>query len=268
MSYCMKCGSRMPDEAIYCSVCGAEMNNPATLAIIPDREMQTQDDQLLEPFQKSLIERRREILETEKLVRYFSQKKYLFDEYDGKCGDLLRLKKGVSKIHIMLGSICLGIGFLILLVTVIIWSTLRFEIAYTTLSQGGPLFFVGGIFLVFGVIEYVMHLSKQLKLKNEAHALENRLRAIGGELNDYYKGYNACQVGFEYTNPAVLQKIGYVLRMGRADSIKDALDILIEDARKTNMPEFERQKELMEILSPKGSDASALYNAVIFLHYV
>lgn len=60
-------------------------------------------------------------------------------------------------------------------------------------------------------------------------------------------------LGYEYTNPYILQSIRKVLCSGRADSIKEALNVLINDA---GMDEMQLQLDLAARASVIGAETA------------
>lgn len=107
--------------------------------------------------------------------------------------------------------------------------------------------FVSGVLKMFGIS------LNSIKANKEIRKNTSRLCEIEGELEEHYRAYGTCIVGYEYTNPYILQSIRKVLCSGRADSIKEALNVLINDAR---MDEMQLQLDLAARASVIGAETA------------
>ena len=62
-----------------------------------------------------------------------------------------------------------------------------------------------------------------------------RLVELADELHTHFVNFGYCPIGEEFTNPAILSKISENLRTGRANNITDAINIMFDDAHKSQM---------------------------------
>jgi hypothetical protein len=95
-----------------------------------------------------------------------------------------------------------------------------------TRDFGRSLFF--GPTLLLMIIEY-------FRSKKNKKRLEAQISEIQGALTPYYRAYMDCPVAFEYSSPAYLAELIRLMESGRADSIKEAINIAIDDNHKRNL---------------------------------
>lgn len=203
MAFCSNCGARVPENANYCSVCGESFRKNPNI----QKEM---GNGMVDGY----FSRMRDMEEVQKMLLYFSQRK---KEYE-KCE---RLRK---KIHIY--SKKYPPAWFILFCVLLGGFAGRYALAALTcgymdmLGIGMAIMF--GLFIV-GLLLEKLHLRCRLK-KVKKYSL--RINEIEEKLFLYYKGYENCVIGFEFSNPHTLACIYSMLSRGEVNSIADAVKIL------------------------------------------
>ena len=79
-----------------------------------------------------------------------------------------------------------------------------------------------------------------------------RINELAQELTQHFRAYGYCPVGPEYTNPSILQQIMSVIQSGRAETPKEAINVLLDDAHKSSM-------EFAAMLTARNAQAAAEY---------
>ena len=79
---------------------------------------------------------------------------------------------------------------------------------------------------------------------NKINMLTKKKEAIAKELAEHYVLYENCPLGIEYTNPVDLYIMQSIILQGRADTIKEALNIYINDMRVEAMQEELRRTRI------------------------
>ena len=186
--------------------------------------------------------RQAEIDEVNKMINYFSRVNDKYAEYENVC---VRLdpKNKQKKVGLLVWGIILSVV------------GLEMAVAIKALSAVGIMLLLGGIAMIIG---FAASSSSRSSNYDEAYAKFSRL---SDELYRYYQGYGPCLVSAEYTNPSNLRAIRDTISSGRADSIKEAVNILVEDAHRNNMEAFARQTAISSAAAARGAKASAIFSA-------
>ena len=91
------------------------------------------------------------------------------------------------------------------------------------------------ILLLPGAAMIVGGILMQVKnRKNYAYYQEEYAR-LSQELYAYYMAYPNCPVGPEFSNPDILEAIISVIQSGRADTVKESINLLLNDAEMEEM---------------------------------
>lgn len=199
--FCGRCGATVSEGSAFCSNCGANIN-----AIAQAQAFQAQKQAL----------RQSEMTALEQAIAYFGQKRYLYEAYDRISASVIKYARGAKK-------------------SLIIWGAIN--------SVFGALFLLGGsemripalIFLVPGTAMIIGGILMQINNKRKSAYYSNEFFSIASELTDYYNAYPNCPVGAEFSNPEVLQKILSVLKSGRADTVKESINLLITNSKRAEM---------------------------------
>lgn len=230
--FCNNCGSQVPDGASFCNNCGASIAGAA--------QAQMQQFQ----NQKNAV-RQSEIASLEDAIAYFGQKRDLYNEYDLVSELVIDFARGAKKSLLVWGIIISALGVLMLL--------------------AGPEAFAGALLFIFpGAAMIVGGILMQVNNKKKYAYFSSEYTRISAELTDYYNAYPNCPVGAEYSNPEILESILGVLRSGRADTIKESINLLISDAERSEMQATMQAIEAYTAKTSASASTAAFFAAANF----
>lgn len=209
--FCQHCGKPLPDGAAFCPACGGGISAPAT-----DYQAQKQ------------AVRDSEIAALRDAIRYFSEKKPQYDRHDAVQERFIHYARGTNNVLIILGAFFLVIGVIL----IVFFTPLRPSVTDLPILIAQFLTAIPGeAMLVIGIILKIIYRRKYVRYYAEYTQLAE-------ELHEHYLAYDNCPVGQEYTNPAALLALLGILQSGRADTVKDAFDILLVDLNRRRVDEF------------------------------
>ena len=244
--YCVNCGKEIGEQN-FCQHCGAQIGNASvgekvsceaavataapmpscapTYVAYPDRMQQRQD----------------ELQVLQKLVAYFSLKSPQYNEYDNVALWIDVLRRGVSSAALIWGIILLGIVTPIM--SVVAMPSYDYDLMLGNMvkeSNPGATVTVY-ICLIVGVLLIASYIFQRIRNKKRLAQAVDRYCELNEELYAHYCGYANCPIGPEYINPANLQVVIQTIQSGRADTIKEALNILVEDAHRARMEDLSQK---------------------------
>ena len=239
---CPRCGNSNKDDSKFCTSCGAALNEVSTLSFSQDAGLQSNNTVNMRYNVRSS-----EMNEVDRMINYFSQKNDLYAEYESLCARLdPRFKK--KKVGLLVLGIIAGIiGFYVAVFGISLKSagTIGF----------GVLMIAGGAVMIFGFI-------RSSSARNENYSKTySRFDEVSNELYNHYLNYGPCLVSAQYTNPSNLRIILDTIRSGRADTIKEAVNILVEDAHRNNMEAIARENAIASANAARGAAAAAVFSA-------
>lgn len=237
--FCNQCGKQNPDGVQFCHSCGAPLAANSNVAM-----------------QQRQQNRNAEMEELQRMIYYFSQNGAMYEEYDRVCAALDRTAKGKRHALLVWGIIISSIGLLILSM-VLPMGLSRGSDYYAAIAIAAFPFLIGQAMIV-GYIVYAVNFNKK------AAQLYQRYDELSFALIENYKAYGYCAVGPEYTNPSNLTAILNTIRSGRADSIKEALNVLVNDAYRNNMQQLAAQTARSAAAAARGAKAGAVFSAANF----
>ena len=166
-------------------------------------------------------------------------KQQQYDEYDHCIDEIERLSKPNARVNAKVGVdgsllLILGIVFtaIFYLVTVICAFQKLWGIAVGTFC----FLLVSVIVLIIGArLKYrknrILRETRLARLKET----EDKFDSIAKELYQHYVNYGYCPTSPSYTNPKILEKIRENIWNGRADTIKESINLLHQDAHNSEM---------------------------------
>lgn len=239
MKNCWSCGAQLDDGAGFCSRCGS---NQTAVGVQPNNygNMQPARD-------TTMVTRINAMQELGNVYNYFLQKLDLYNEYDAINYKIQCLEHSSDlKVLLIFGIILAFPGALML-----------------GLSSGiniiARVFFA--LFFFWPLILYCVLITKN---KSKIQSMLKRLGVIANELTRHYNAYGYCPIGPEYSNPAIIDGIMRIIRSGRADTIKEALNVMLNDAHKTTMELAAMQTANSARSAAAGATAAAVFNAASF----
>ncbi len=268
MPFCSSCGSVINEGNKFCSKCGAPtgvqtISNPTTMG-------------------QQEITRKESLNELDRMIKYFSQKQDKYDEYDA-CNErisFLSNPKTTVRVNVMGGKPLKIIGIIMMAgclpVTIFIFFFIANEFGLNLIGTDiGVVVFVvvlmlvllaGGTLLVLGILKNSSYMSEQRKQKAIQLAdTQKRLDELGNELIAYYQAYGYCAVSSSYTNPKILATIRDTVWSGRADTIKEAINVMIQDAHYSEMELQATLTANSAASAARGAKAAAFFSAANFV---
>lgn len=245
--YCPKCGTQIEDGSSFCISCGSKIT-----VIASNQETQ---HNYVSPLEQRINIRKSECEEIEKMIPYFSQKQDTYDEYDKTCAQLKPVFSTLITITLTLGIVSLAIGSLTLLIS---YSCVGNEQLF------GSRFFPAIIFILIGLGSIAMCIVFKKLQNNYYQKTIRRINELSSELYQHYKGYGYCTVSAEYTNPSILRIILKTIESGRADTIKEAINILLENAHRNQMEEYARRTAISAAYAASSASTAAFFSGASF----
>ena len=93
--------------------------------------------------------------------------------------------------------------------------------------------FHSGLLIIFWcLVSSAAYEYKKRYLLKEGIKKKEIYEVLLKELQDYYKNATDCLLPFEYSNPDIIREIILILNDGRADTLQDAINVMIEDNKK------------------------------------
>ena len=265
--FCPKCGNPVTDGATFCPVCGASLlAAPGADAAQPAPQYQQpayQQPAYQQPQQPyyggynpgaAQQERMANMQEMDHLKGYFSQKTAEYDEYDAINATLDQYDK--RRPGLLVWGIIL---FVIGLITII------GLIASEADVEDAPGVIVGLIVWMLGSVGMILAFIFGTIARNKnKQAAVTRLVELTDELHTFFLNYGYCPVGEEFTNPAILGRIGDNLRSGRANNIQEAINIMFDDAHKSQMEYAAMETMHSARQAAAGATTTAVFAAASF----
>ena len=271
--YCPKCGNQVADGALFCPVCGASLSAP-TRSAEPEQiqqpvqqqyqqpvqqqyqqpaqqQYQQQVYQFQQPYQQGFygpnpqVQRMQNMQEMDQLKAYFSQKANEYSEYDAINATLDEYDKRRPGLLVW--------GIILFVIGLIMTS------AFISEHVDGVAY-IFSIAMMLGAVGMILAFifGSAARKRNKEAALY-RLVELADELHTHFVNYGYCPVGEEFTNPAILERIGDNLRSGRANTIQEAINIMFDDAHKTQM-----EYAAMETMHSARQAAAGATTAAVF----
>ncbi len=228
--YCNRCGLQVAENSAFCPGCGQQIgvsvyNNAGS--------------------ERAAL-RQYELNEMVNMINYFSIKGQQYAEYDYVMAELCRLRKQRSIPMLVWGIVliylgALGIPFMgayLEFSNQSQYHVIRWDNIFISYLTGA---FIGLFLLIPGVV-LLCSFVKSKKQNNEIMSqFVNRYYELSDELYMHYIAYANCPIGPQYTNPSNLDVIYNTMVSGRADTTKEAINVLVEDAHRNRMEDIATQ---------------------------
>lgn len=234
--FCSFCGTQLADGSAFCSSCGKQLDMSVAAPV-----------QVVQPSyqdQKNAV-RDSELAVMQSLYNHFSQATEDYEAYDACCELVNYYSKGAKSSLLVWGCIIATFGIIACL------APEAFLGALIGFLIPGAAMIVGGI------------LMKKANRKNYKEYLE-LYDQLSNSLAQHYANYPNCPVGPEYTNPVILDAMMSILQSGRADTIKECINILIDTARQNEIDAYLDEIERNTAQTEANSRAAAVFLAADF----
>jgi hypothetical protein len=168
-------------------------------------------------------------MELERTIRYFQPKQALYDEYDTLNNITIPKAYSMADTSNKIMITYIIVVFLTVLLGGFCWLGVYLLSGPSFLGVLVSIVAVLGIFLVLTIPGVAICAPITAMEKDKGKAAILRSNELANELEQYFEEFGYCVVGMEYTNPAILHSIYDMVRLGRADTPKEALNALIQD---------------------------------------
>lgn len=255
MPFCPNCGSPFNPDEKFCMQCGNPVD--AKRKLVPQAAQNTQPPTRVSALAQQASLRGESLTEVKRMIDYFGPMQSKYNEYESVHQKIDIKSRTAAKALLVWGiiiTIFAGSALAVIVHGIIIKSSIADS--YTILLTGS--------ITLLGITLIIIYILENKARRNEIERLTFRLAEIAKELTEYYKGYGTCLVGPEYSNPVILDLINDRLRAGRADTIKEAINVLLDDAHKSEM---ELQAQLTARSARQaagGATAAAVFSAARF----
>ena len=275
MSFCSSCGSVINQGNKFCSKCGT----PIGVQSASSNSTLGQQEQT----------RKESLNELNRMIQFFGQKQQQYDEYDA-CGERItylsdpktqvRIRASGGKPLKIIGIILMA-GCLPLALIISSIFTVYLESMFSSSNEAGAawtilfvlilfLALAGGLtLLIIGILKNSNYASEQRKQKAiQLQQTKERLATLADELTAHYRSYGYCAVSPEYTNPKILETIKEKVWSGRADTIKEAINIMLQDEHYSEMELQAALTAKSAASAARGAKAAAFFSAANFVHSI
>lgn len=213
--FCPFCGAQVMDGASFCNACGGNI----TGAPAPAHNTAPAYNPVDYQTQKNAV-RESEMTALAKTIDHFNLKKNEFDQYDAVCELVNYYSRGAKSSLIVWGAICFFLG--------IFCAFAMGDAAVAPLlifSLPGCLMIAGGILM-------------KINSKKKYAFYQAEYARLSQELYEHYMAYPNCPVGAEYANPDILAVLMSYLQSGRADTIKESINVAVSEATRAEMNDY------------------------------
>ncbi len=282
MPFCSNCGAQVDAGSRFCMSCGSPVEQtPVAPAPTPAP--------VYAPVSSIAHQgniRQESIVEINRMIQYFSKKQAQYDEYDDCCEKISYYSNPRARVSVGGGR---GTPFKVfgLIMTigggVFCLASLATIAAYSTASRYGAsadsgtvaVMVVPWIILAAGIALLVLSGIKGRAYVGRVNAererllkhYEDRYDALANELNTYFMNYGYCPVAASYTNPRILELIREPINLGRADTIKEAINVMIMDSHNSEMELQATLAAQSAASAARGAKAAAFFSAANFIRH-
>lgn len=228
--YCPSCGKPNPENASFCSTCGNRFVS------VPQAPQPVSDIQAQQYQMQNAALRKGSIDSLYSAIAHFSQKSAIFEEYDYVCHQINRYSRGAKASLLIWGCIAVTLGLM--------FAVTGEDEAFAAVSIG--LFVIPGILMIVGGI------LMKIFNKRTTRQLKERYAALTNELYNHFAVCPNCPVGTEYVNPRVLGLLLEIIQSGRADTVKESLNILMDKRRQAQVRKY------LAVLGRNTADVNAM----------
>ena len=199
-----------------------------------------------------------EINNLKEAYKYFFNKMGTYREYNNKCEQLARMKG-------MKSSNSMGCGVAVIIAIV---GPIPVAMIFGALFNSIDMAFVGVVMCVIGAIIAMVLVNNRASTnhQNAILELEHQLRRREKEIEKHYREYpGVCPIHIAYSHPEAISQLISYLETGRADSLKEALNLMEEELHRNRMEQHQQRIEFRTTQAAKAATASAFISAANFV---
>ncbi len=240
--FCSNCGNAVNPQQKFCPFCGQ------ALAVASVRNTGYAAPQPVSNIQVTSRIRQEELRQMDNLLSYFSLKQQQYNEYD-RVSAFINESNHVCMVPALVWGIILSVIGLYMGI-------------YLGIALTGALLIAVVLILLFcspGTGLILLYVFRNIKRTKDLSSALIRYHQLAEELTNHYNAYINCPIGPEYTNPSNLDVVRRTIISGRADTVKEALNILVEDAHRSRMEDLS-----LETAQYAASAASSARVAAVF----
>ena len=224
--FCMYCGKELPDNAMFCSGCGKKAD---LSSVEPENHTQGTHQN------------------SEDIIDALKTCKSIFAPVQQKYDSRNQLQVSLSSKTNY---------FILFVVFIVIGFVLGNALDYTFWEMGIQTLGVMSCWIGIGL---VVPLLITLKIKSNERNQAAMLVNLNSELEANYQTKNLpVKLAFEYSDPRIIDVLIDILKKGRADTIKEAINCMLDDQYKAEALRLQKEAK-------SSADATALLALGIFL---
>lgn len=274
MPFCSNCGAKVEAGNRFCIGCGSPVEQTAVVpapVYVPVSAIAQQGNL-----------RQQSIIEINRMIQYFSKKQAQYDEYDDCCEKISYYSNPRSRVSVRggRGTIFKVFGLIMTIGGgIYCLFSLMVMAVYSKASRADPeavaFMVIPWVVLAAGIAFLIVSGIKSRayagRVKAERERLlryyEERCDALASELSTYFFNYGYCPVAASYTNPRILQLIRDPINLGRADTIKEAINVMIMDTHNSEMELQAKLAAQSAASAARGAKAAAFFSAAHFIRH-
>lgn len=226
MKFCTKCGTQMEDDVNFCPKCGTATNSANQVVNVESKSEVSEKDS------SSIVAKLKE------LHSYFSEIGNAYNIFDNGIGLIndAEWRKTVNKKYKM--SVAAKVSWLLLLIfilaIVICYNAARHTYSITPLLLNLLFWFLAIVAFSCGIVFSIQGKG----FKNHKKALDfydKNVPIAQKQIQEHYAKLENCPLGIDYTSPSTIERLAYYLNSHRADSLKEAINVLEDERHKANV---------------------------------
>ena len=277
MPFCPKCGNTMGETDVFCRRCGTNVTDsdviPPVTQIQPVTEIRPATESAAVPYSPIALQQktRTETLEEmDRMIRHFRKAMPLYEKYDQCLQDIAYLSKpGASvrytggrktAVYFIMSPVMMVVGLFAAGIAWAINETVSSAICAALVCWVIAII-LSGVGTMFKRNNRQLMEEQRVFLLNEA---QDRFRKTIDALSLHYQKYGYCAVGESYTNPKILGMIQNIIQLGRADTMKEAINVMIQDTHNSEMELQAKMTARSAASAARGAKAAAFFTAADF----
>lgn len=131
------------------------------------------------------------------------------------------------------------------------------------ISAASMLIIIGGI--VLAIIDNSNDYKRWKKFDSQKDQVEAKAEKLFNELKRYHADYPDCPVSFEYSYPPTIEEVISLISSGRADSLKEAIQCMIDDEYKEKMLGLQAEAAKNAKEAANAASSARLFAGAAFL---
>ncbi len=219
----------------YCTNCGSQI--PANMQFCPTCGA-PQNGGYQQQYQNT---RDNTLKELARMHDYFAQKQSEYNEFD-------RLNAALPAMNHVGFKPLLIFGIIIVTISFMIFAAGSNGLGFVALLIGGSM--IGGFIAI------------EVNRKKRVQNTKDRIDEIALSLMDHYQKYGNCPLDVDSTYPQNIAELYDLVKSGRADTLKEALNIQINDARMNQMSQMAHATMINSAQAARAAGAAAVASGI------